>query len=95
MTTISKRVAQAVVTCTFILPWVPASGSSDLPPAPGTRQEVIDRFKTADKNGDEKITRDEAEQSMPRVAMSWERIDQDKKGYITLEQLLIISGVND
>ena len=59
------------------------------------QQEVIDRFKAADKNGDGKVTREEAQASMPRVAMAWEKIDVDNKGYITLDQLLLIAAANN
>jgi Ca2+-binding EF-hand superfamily protein len=54
----------------------------------------VARFKAADKNGDGKLTLEEAQAGMPRVAMAWDKIDVDKKGYITLEQLLIIVAAN-
>jgi Ca2+-binding EF-hand superfamily protein len=71
-----------------------AQSSASLPPPPSNASEVEARFKSADKNGDGKVTREEAQTTMPRVAMAWEKIDVDKKGYITLEQLLIISARN-
>lgn len=71
-----------------------AQGTANLPAAPTNDTEVQARFKAADKNGDGKVTREEAEVGLPRVAMAWEKIDVDKKGYITLEQLLIISANN-
>ncbi len=43
------------------------------------------RFKDADKDGDGKLTRDEAEAGMPRVAKNFDLIDKDKKGYVTIE----------
>ncbi|WP_227870815.1 EF-hand domain-containing protein [Orrella marina] len=95
MTMISKKVAQTILASTFIVPWTAAWAASDLPAAPQNKQEVVERFTTADKDGDGKVTREEAEQGMPRVAKSWDRIDQDNKGYITLEQLLVVLGVND
>jgi hypothetical protein len=69
-----------------------AQNAANLPPPPSNQAEVEARFKAADKNGDGKVTREEAEAGLPRVAMAWEKIDVDKKGYITLEQLLIISA---
>ncbi|AWB35636.1 hypothetical protein DBV39_04980 [Orrella marina] len=59
------------------------------------RQEVIDRFNAADKNDDGKLTREEAQEGMPKVAKSWSRIDEDNKGYITLDQLLSVMRLKD
>jgi len=71
-----------------------ASSPQNLPPEPKDDQEVVARFKAADLNGDGKITREEAEKGLPRVAMVWDKVDVDKRGYITLEQLLFISNSN-
>ena len=49
--------------------------------------DIEARFKAADKNGDGKLTLEEAKAGMPRVAKAFDRIDTDKKGYITLDQL--------
>jgi Ca2+-binding EF-hand superfamily protein len=45
------------------------------------------RFKDADKNGDGKLTREEAEAGMPRVFKNFDAIDKDKKGYVTVEDI--------
>ncbi|WNV03509.1 EF-hand domain-containing protein [Candidatus Methylospira mobilis] len=45
------------------------------------------RFKAADKNGDGKLTLDEAKAGMPRIAAGFENIDTEKKGYLTLDQI--------
>lgn len=71
-----------------------ASSNTTVPSMPTGNQEVVARFKAADKNGDGKLTLEEAQAGMPRVAMAWDKIDVDKKGYITLEQLLIIAAAN-
>jgi hypothetical protein len=71
-----------------------AQSNPSMPSVPTGDQEVVARFKAADKNGDGKLTLEEAEAGMPRVAMAWDKIDVDKKGYITLEQLLIIVAAN-
>ncbi len=71
-----------------------AQGAANLPANPANDAEVAARFKAADKNGDGKVTREEAQAGLPRVAMAWEKIDVDKKGYITLEQLQIIAANN-
>ena len=49
--------------------------------------EIESRFKSADKNGDGKLTLEEAKAGMPRVAQGFNCIDTEKKGYITLDQL--------
>lgn len=71
-----------------------ANAVKPIPSVPTEDQEVVTRFKAADKNGDGKLTLEEAQAGMPRVAMAWDKIDVDKKGYITLEQLLIIVAAN-
>lgn len=71
-----------------------AQSNATMPSVPTGEQELVARFKAADKNGDGKITLEEAQAGLPRVAMAWEKIDVDKKGYITLEQLLIIAAAN-
>ena len=94
MSSFVNRLSRALLATAIILPSAAVWSSSDLPAVPQNQQEIIDRFKAADKNGDGKLTREEAEHSMPRVALAWDKIDIDKKGYITLEQLLIISAAN-
>jgi Ca2+-binding EF-hand superfamily protein len=49
--------------------------------------QIEERFKAADKNGDGKLTLEEAKAGMPRVAANFDRVDTDKRGYITLEQI--------
>jgi hypothetical protein len=50
-------------------------------------QRLEEKFKAADTNHDGKLTLEEAKVGMPRVANAFDRIDVEKKGYITLEQL--------
>lgn len=83
-----KKLAAILVASTLALPWTATWGSSDLSAAPQNRQEVADRFKAADKNADGKVTKEEAQEGMPRVYRAWDNLDEDKKGYITLDQLL-------
>ena len=71
-----------------------AQSTANMPAPPSNQAEVEARFKAADKNGDGKVTREEAEASLPRIAMAWEKIDVDNKGYITLEQLQVIAANN-
>ena len=53
-------------------------------------KELEKRFAEADKNKDGKLSADEAK-SMPRVSSNFSRIDKEKLGYITLEQLKAMS----
>lgn len=54
---------------------------------PETLATLRSRFATADKNGDGKLTRDECQAGMPRIFKGFDRIDTDKRGYITLDQI--------
>lgn len=56
------------------------------PPAAGGRPNVdpMERFKAADKNGDGKITKDEADE---RMASRFENFDADGDGGVTLEEM--------
>lgn len=49
--------------------------------------DIDERFKAADKNHDGRLTLDEAKAGMPRVAKGFDRIDVDKKGYVTVDQI--------
>ena len=55
------------------------------------RDRQIDKlFKAADTNADGKLTLAEAQASktgMPKVAANFDKIDTDKKGYVTIEQV--------
>lgn len=59
--------------------------------APGRRaqmaQQMAERFKAADKDGDGALTRAEAEAGMPRLAKRFDDIDTARTGKITLEQI--------
>lgn len=50
-------------------------------------EEVAKRFAAADKNGDGRLTRDEAKAGLPRVAKNFDTIDKEKKGYVTLDEI--------
>ncbi|HBI84131.1 MAG TPA: calcium-binding protein [Alcaligenaceae bacterium] len=57
-------------------------------PAPNSQvQQAIERFKAADKNGDGKLTLEEAKAGMPRIAANFDKLDTEKKGYLTLDQV--------
>ncbi len=46
-----------------------------------------ERFKNADKNGDNQITLEEAENGMPRVAAHFDVIDVDRNGYASMDEI--------
>lgn len=52
------------------------------------RDRQIDaKFASADKNQDGKLTLEEAQQGMPKVAANFDKIDTQKRGYVTLDQI--------
>jgi Ca2+-binding EF-hand superfamily protein len=54
---------------------------------PKRDKEIEEKFKAADKDGDGKLTLAEAKAGMPRIAKGFDKIDKDKKGYITVDQI--------
>jgi Ca2+-binding EF-hand superfamily protein len=50
-------------------------------------KEIDQRFALADKNKDGRLTLAEAQVGMPRIASNFSRIDVQKKGYVTLEEI--------
>ena len=50
-------------------------------------RQIDERFAAADKNKDGKLTLDEARSGMPRVADNFDKIDSQKRGYVTLDQI--------
>lgn len=62
------------------------AGCADLHPKPDP-QKIAARFQAADKDHDGKLTLEEAEAGMPRVAKVFSQIDVENKGYVTLEQI--------
>ena len=52
-----------------------------------TDREIDERFAAADKNKDGKLTLEEAKAGMTRVAANFQRIDTQKKGYLTAAEI--------
>lgn len=50
-------------------------------------KEIEEKFKAADKDHDGKLTLAEAKAGMPRIAKGFDKIDKDKKGFVTVEQI--------
>ena len=55
-------------------------------------KEITARFKAADKNADGQLSLEEAKAGMPRVAKGFDKIDLEKKGYVTLEQIIAMAN---
>ena len=50
-------------------------------------QVIAQRFQAADTNHDGKLTLEEAQAGMPRVAKVFSQIDVENKGYVTLQEI--------
>jgi Ca2+-binding EF-hand superfamily protein len=74
----------ACLTVGILLPFAYAQASID----PDTLATLKSRFAAADKDGNGKLTREECEAGMPRIYRGFDQIDSDKKGYITLDQII-------
>ncbi len=80
----SLRQNRLVVTLFTMLGIAACGGALAQTPSP---QKLGEKFRAADVNHDGKLTLEEAKNGMPRVAKAFDKIDVEKKGYITLEQL--------
>lgn len=49
-------------------------------------------FARADKNGDGKVTKDEAKGTLPITHASFEQVDTDKRGWISFDQFLAFTN---
>jgi hypothetical protein len=50
-------------------------------------KQIENKFKSADKDHDGKLTFPEAKAGMPRVAKAFDKIDKDKRGYVTVDEI--------
>ena len=64
-----------------------AAFAQDKPDRKERIEQFNKRFTEADINGDNKLTREEAQGKMPYVASHFDEIDADKKGYVTKQDL--------
>jgi Ca2+-binding EF-hand superfamily protein len=51
------------------------------------RERGEERFKAADKNGDGNLSKEEAGEAMPHLAKNFERLDANKDGLLSSEEL--------
>jgi Ca2+-binding EF-hand superfamily protein len=56
------------------------------------REHAEERFKTADKNGDGSLSKEEATASMPRLAQRFDSLDQNKDGQLSRDELRNAGG---
>jgi EF hand len=64
-----------------------AAQTASTPDAQPMRAKITERFAAADANHDGKLTREEAEASMPMVARNFDQIDKAHKGFVTLDDI--------
>ena len=62
------------------------------PAAPQGSMTLRKLFAHADKNGDGKVTKDEAKGHLPLTYGSFEQIDVDKRGWITFDQFMAFTN---
>lgn len=70
-----------------------ASGANAQTPTANQQNEIKEaqeRFTAADKNGDGKLTLEEAKAGMPRIASNFKRIDVNNDGFVTMEEIKAI-----
>ena len=77
-----KRTIVAL-TATLLAGFAFAANAGDAAQGKGGPQE---RFKAADTNGDGKLSREEAK-ALPRIAEHFDKIDADKDGFVTPQEL--------
>jgi len=65
--------------------------TANAPDGQQMRAKVTERFAAADVNHDGKLTREEADAKMPRVARNFDQIDTAHKGYVTLDEIQAFS----
>jgi len=83
---------------TFLAAAVSTSTAFAEPPADGAKGDRAHKMhahlKAADKDGDSKISRDEANASMPRMAKNFDAIDANKDGFVTKEEMRALREKN-
>ncbi len=50
-------------------------------------KEAEERFAASDKNKDGKLTLEEAQAGMPRIASNFKKIDANNDGFVTIEEI--------
>ena len=68
------------------------TASAQTPTASQQKQikESEEKFAAADKNADGKLSPDEAKAGMPRIASNFGKIDTNKDGFVTIEEIKVM-----
>ena len=53
-------------------------------------KDAEERFAAADKNADGKLTLEEAQAGMPRIASNFKKIDANNDGFVTIEEIKVM-----
>ncbi len=66
--------------------------SAQTPTASQEKQikDAEERFASADKNADGKLTPEEAKAGMPRIASNFKKIDSNNDGFVTIEEIKVM-----
>lgn len=66
--------------------------SAQTPTASQEKQikDAEERFASADKNADGKLTLEEAKAGMPRIASNFKKIDTNNDGFVTIEEIKVM-----
>lgn len=66
--------------------------SAQTPTASQEKQikDAEERFASADKNADGKLTLEEAKAGMPRIASNFKKIDSNNDGFVTIEEIKVM-----
>jgi Ca2+-binding EF-hand superfamily protein len=82
-----KKILLAVLSSTALLVSLNSYAQSKAERAQEMKEKLTERFNAADADHDGRLTRLEAEGKMPRVAKSFDAIDVQKRGYVTIDQI--------
>lgn len=53
-------------------------------------KDAEERFAASDKNADGKLTLEEAQAGMPRIASNFKKIDSNSDGFVTMEEIKVM-----
>jgi hypothetical protein len=88
-----KKILLAVLSSTALLVSLNsyAQSKAKTERAQEMKEKLTERFNAADADHDGRLTRLEAEGKMPRVAKSFDAIDVQKRGYVTIDQIAVFA----
>jgi Ca2+-binding EF-hand superfamily protein len=53
-------------------------------------KEAEERFAASDKNADGKLSLEEAQAGMPRIASNFKKIDSNSDGFVTMDEIKVM-----